>query len=66
MLTAAAMQCQQCGRVCAGLGEAHADHISPVVHGTELCENGLSRYDVSNGQLLCIRCHARKTVKENR
>lgn len=66
VLTAAAWQCQQCARVCSEKGEAHADHISPVVHGTELCQNGLSRYDIKAGQCLCIRCHARKTLKENR
>ncbi len=66
VLVASAYQCKQCGRVCSGSGEAHADHISPVVHGTEFCENGRSRYDVQGGQCLCIRCHARKTRADNR
>lgn len=65
VLTAAAWQCQQCGRVCTDRGEAHADHISPVVHGTEFCEDGLSRYDVAAGQCLCAPCHGRKTRAEN-
>ena len=58
VLTAAAWQCQECGRVCSGRGEAQADHIIPIAEGGE-------RYDVSNGQCLCLQCHGRKTRREN-
>jgi 5-methylcytosine-specific restriction endonuclease McrA len=61
-----AFQCRECRRVCSDPREAHADHISPVVHGTERCESGCSRYDVANGQTLCIRCHAKKTLAEQK
>jgi cytochrome c553 len=27
---------------------------------------GGERYDVANGQTLCIRCHGRKTLEEQR
>jgi 5-methylcytosine-specific restriction endonuclease McrA len=56
--------CVDCGRVCSEKREAHADHVSPVVHGTDRCENGASRYDISNGACRCITCHARKTARE--
>ena len=59
-----AWTCQQCGRVCADKREAHADHVSPVVHGTDACRDGRSRYDVAAGQCLCAACHARKTLRE--
>ena len=58
VLTASAWQCRECGKVCAGEREAHADHIIPIADGGE-------RYDVANGQCLCIRCHGRKTRREN-
>ena len=61
MLTRDAWQCQACGRVCSDRMEAQADHISPVVAGSDRCQDGRSRYDVAGGQCLCIRCHARKT-----
>jgi 5-methylcytosine-specific restriction endonuclease McrA len=64
VLTRDAWQCQDCGRVCADRREAHADHVSPVVHGTEVCRDGRSRYDVAGGRCLCVRCHSRKTNKE--
>ena len=57
VLTAAAWQCQACGRVCADKLEAQADHIIPISEGG-------ARYDVANGQCLCIRCHGRKTRGE--
>jgi 5-methylcytosine-specific restriction endonuclease McrA len=66
VLTRDAWQCQDCGRVCADRREAHADHVSPVVHGTDHCRDGRSRYDVAGGQCLCMGCHSRKTAKENR
>jgi hypothetical protein len=50
--------------VCADRREAHADHVSPVVHGTEVCQDGRSRYDVAGGQCLCHACHNRKTARE--
>lgn len=61
-----AWQCQSCGRVCSDKREAQADHVSPVVHGTDACQDGRSRYDVAGGQTLCIACHARKTLRESR
>lgn len=64
MLTRDAWQCQHCGRVCADKREAHADHISPVVHGTESCRDGRSRYDLAGGQCLCASCHQAKTNRE--
>lgn len=59
-------ECRACGRVCGGPREAHADHVSPVIVGTDRCEDGRSRYDVTNGQCLCLVCHARKTEAETR
>ena len=56
--------CQDCGRVCSDMREAHADHVSPIVPGTDQCENGASRYDRSNGQCLCIKCHSKKTMRD--
>lgn len=56
--------CVDCGRVCSDKREAHADHVSPVVPGTDRCVNGVSRYDVSNGACRCIKCHGRKTASE--
>jgi hypothetical protein len=61
-----AWQCRVCGRVCGDKREAHADHISPVVVGTDYCEDGRSRYDLTAGQCLCIACHGRKTEAETR
>jgi len=43
--------------VCDGAKEAQADHIVPIARGG-------ARYDLANGQTLCIRCHARKTLRE--
>lgn len=56
--------CQSCRRACGGPREAHADHVSPVVPGTDRCEDGRSRYDVAAGQCLCMKCHGRKTIAE--
>ncbi len=58
-------QCVACGRVAFGR-DMHADHISPVVVGTDCCEDGRSRFDVNGGQALCVSCHARKTLAEAR
>lgn len=58
--------CRDCGRVCADKREAHADHVSPIVPGTDRCENGCSRYDTDNGACRCIRCHAAKTARDRR
>lgn len=57
-------ECRACGRVCGSPREAHADHVSPVVAGTDHCEDGRSRYDVDAGQCLCVACHGRKTLDE--
>lgn len=48
--------CRACGRVCGSKGEAHADHIIPVVVRPDL------RYEAVNGQCLCHSCHSRKTL----
>jgi 5-methylcytosine-specific restriction endonuclease McrA len=56
--------CVDCLRVCGDKREAHADHVSPVVPGTDTCENGMSRYDPANGACRCIRCHSKKTARE--
>ncbi len=55
MLTRDAWQCQHCGRVAQRM--AQADHIVPI-------SKGGARYDVANGQTLCIKCHGRKTREE--
>jgi 5-methylcytosine-specific restriction endonuclease McrA len=57
VLTRDAWQCRACGRVCANKREAQADHIVPIAQGGD-------RYDVANGQCLCIACHGRKTRGE--
>jgi len=66
VLTRDAWQCQHCHTLCASKREAHADHVSPVVHGTDVCRDGRSRYDVGSGQTLCASCHQRKTNDEMR
>lgn len=53
-----AWQCQICGRVCAEKREAQVDHIIPKVDG--------GSDDLSNLRCLCLSCHARKTLSENR
>lgn len=55
VLTAAAWQCRECGKVDQS---NHADHIVPIEAGGE-------QYELSNGQCLCISCHGRKTRREN-
>jgi 5-methylcytosine-specific restriction endonuclease McrA len=49
-------QCRHCGRVCGGKGEAHVDHIVPKRLRDSDDEAGL--------QVLCAKCHARKTRAE--
>ena len=58
VLTRDAWQCRACGRICANKREAQADHVVPIAQGGD-------RYDVANGQTLCITCHSRKTRAEN-
>lgn len=58
MLTRDAWTCRECQRVCSDHREAQADHIVPIRKGGE-------RYDLANGQTLCIRCHSSKTAREN-
>jgi 5-methylcytosine-specific restriction endonuclease McrA len=54
VLTRDAFACVDCGRI----DQAnHADHVVAISQGGE-------RYDVGNGQTLCVRCHARKTRRE--
>ena len=59
VLTRDAWTCRECARVCGGPKEAQADHVKPISQGGE-------RYDVANGQCLCIACHARKTLRERK
>ena len=64
VLTRDAWVCQACGTLCSHKRQAHADHRSPVVPGTEVCRDGRSRYDVAGGQCLCASCHQEKTNRE--
>jgi 5-methylcytosine-specific restriction endonuclease McrA len=66
VLTRDAWQCQSCGVICSQKGQAHADHASPVMLGTDKCMDGRSRYDVAAGQTLCHGCHSRKTHRDAR
>lgn len=59
VLTRDAWTCRSCSRVCGGLREAHADHVVPI-------NAGGARYDLENGQTLCVKCHSRKTFAEQR
>lgn len=59
VLTRDAWTCQDCGRVCSGYKEAHADHIVPIAAGGD-------RYSLANGACRCAACHARKTLSESR
>jgi len=59
VLTRDAWTCRHCGRVCSDKREAQADHVLAISQGG-------ARYDVANGQVLCIACHARKTLRERR
>jgi 5-methylcytosine-specific restriction protein A len=56
VLTRDAWACRDCGHV---NNANHADHVVAIAQGGE-------RYDVANGQTLCVRCHGRKTLEENR
>jgi HNH endonuclease. len=56
--------CRACGTLCSDKRQAHADHVSPVVPGTDACRDGRSRYDVAAGQCLCASCHQAKTNRE--
>ena len=58
VLTRDAWTCCDCRRVCGGPKEAQADHVVPIRKGGE-------RYDLANGQTLCIACHGRKTHRES-
>jgi 5-methylcytosine-specific restriction protein A len=53
-----AWQCQDCGRVCADKREAHVDHVTPKAQG--------GQDTLDNLRTLCIRCHGRKTVQEQK
>lgn len=55
VLTKCNWQCVDCGVVATDL---HADHVLPISQGG-------ARYDVANGEARCIRCHSRKTAREN-
>lgn len=55
VLTRDAWKCSACGVVCQRM--AQADHIVPI-------NQGGARFDVENGQTLCIACHGRKTRRE--
>ena len=58
VLTRDAWTCRDCGRVCGGPKEAQADHVKPISQGG-------ARYDLANGQALCIKCHSSKTARES-
>jgi 5-methylcytosine-specific restriction protein A len=53
-----AWQCQECGRVCADKREAHVDHVTPKARG--------GTDELGNLRTLCVRCHGRKTMQEQR
>jgi 5-methylcytosine-specific restriction protein A len=46
-------QCKSCGRVCSEKWEAQVDHILP--------KDGGGSDQLENLQVLCIRCHRKKT-----
>lgn len=50
--------CVQCGALPLDMSELEADHIVPISAGG-------ARYDLDNGQTLCVTCHSRKTQREN-
>jgi len=54
VLTRDGWACVSCGKID---NANHADHVLPIAAGGQ-------RYDVANGQTLCIACHARKTRQE--
>ena len=54
VLTRCNWQCVDCGTVATDL---HADHVVPITQGG-------ARYDVANGEARCVRCHGRKTRRE--
>lgn len=53
-----AYQCRHCGRVCGEKREAHIDHIIP--------KRILDSNDINGLQVLCSRCHSKKTQMERR
>lgn len=56
VLTRDAWACVMCGRI----DQAnHADHVLPIASGG-------ARYDIKNGQTLCLKCHSAKTARESR
>ncbi len=61
MLVRDGFACQSCGLVSP---KNHADHVVPILPGTDRCADGRSRYDVAGGQCLCASCHTRKTNAE--
>ena len=61
MLLRDAFACKICGFVSP---RNHADHIVPILAGTDMCVDGRSRYDIAGGQCLCASCHSRKTNAE--
>ncbi len=50
-------QCETCGSVPLFERELHVDHIRPIAEGGEV-------YNEANLQILCIRCHGKKTAGE--
>jgi hypothetical protein len=62
VLTRDAFACVVCGKIDQ---RNHADHIVPLMPGTDRCMDGRSRYDVAGGQCLCASCHTRKTARES-
>lgn len=52
------MQCQLCGKLCTGKGEAHVDHIRAVVDG--------GTDEPQNLRCICASCHSRRTLRDNK
>lgn len=50
-------RCQACGKLVAGKGEAHVDHIDG--------DSSNNPADGSNWQTLCVSCHSRKTNQQD-
>lgn len=49
--------CRCCGRMVAGKGEAHVDHVDG--------DSSYNPADGSNWQTLCVQCHSTKTARED-
>ena len=50
--------CVECGHLDMDISRMEADHIRPIMAGG-------ARFELENGQTLCVACHSRKTEREN-